>query len=503
MRWVMGHSKQEQILKLIDEYTSDKSLGLNANDIIRLKQKYINDQRSYSEILHELTILKANALKQGLSVGTIKIMLNHKRFEEPLTTMQIDHIALGFVKSGIDYRTFESKLRSVTTGQEIIEYIDSLNDEEIISDEVEVAPRKLLMHANNYHLQELKDGELIDTPVILEHISPAENSMTEVKKVLIRDYDGKPLHYAYLKTSNLPILLDNEIIISSLGEILQVPVAKSARITAEHVGIKVDGLVSYDIALEQEQVMLLADLYDMVKEQLSSKDLAMLTFKEHHHNGEQPHQVIAAAIRMIELTPKMRDFDKKQCRRQLLEALLFDLVTNQSDRNWFNLALVYNPITRQHRIGDLFDNGILESQNYMKIPLIGHDHQFDKLEILKQLYEYYYDDIQYLSTRIVNNKALYFQAMTNIIDSNTDLLNANYLKSVISDNLNALVLLDQHYREKQLSDGVMQHLLTGELKSVDYLQKRKSLERERISVQICHDILARGSKGKSLVRLKH
>ena len=280
-----------------------------------------------------------------------------------------------------------------------------------------------------------------------------------VRHVLVNDKDR-----AYLKTSKEKYVDDIDVSISQFAKIFDIGIADIYRIEDSNGGI---GILSYDIRKDDSKDYIsLYDAYhdyyskykngyiinlNWVMELLSlpnsSKDNPLI--REDHIRI-----VIDMALNILKDQLNVDEFHIKELRKQYLNILLFDYVTNQSDRSLNNINLVRDGDNIS--FADLYDNGCVYNEAIGNNNICLLDHICDRDSLIKAIFKYYYSDIENSVKKYLNKKD-YIERIDDILKNNLSEDNYKWYFNKINKNIDKVIDLYNNHNEQEdivVSDAV-------------------------------------------------
>ena len=255
----------------------------------------------------------------------------------------------------------------------------------------------------------------------------------------------------YLKPSYPDIYNDNEVIMSLIGDIFGIPTATThpvkAFIDQENF---IGGVLSVDAKKVNERAALIIDY--MNEEDIVSDNNII----------SDPYEVttvIQKCLRVFLNIPEITENNFLECRKQYLNTLLFDYLINITERNAFSVGILYDEKIKKYRMAPLFSNGnIRDTKEDNTIRLITGD-LVDRDTLINVLMDEYYSSISLFASSLKLYKNGYLAALDTIITQNTYEEHAKFLKTIINESVERVVMHPKNQVRDEEADELMQSYL--------------------------------------------
>ena len=261
---------------------------------------------------------------------------------------------------------------------------------------------------------------------------------------------------AYLKTSPEKYIDDIDVSISQFGKIFDIEVAKINRVVDNNGGL---GILSYDIKKNKQNKYV--SLYDAYHDYYSKykrgeiKNLKWVmellslpkTSKDSPLTREDYIKiVIDMGLNILRDQFDVDEIKMKELKKQYLKILVFDYITNQTDRSLGNVNLVVDGDSIS--FAELYDNGCVFNNDIGDGNIYLLDHICSRESFINAIFKYYYNDIEeYL--KIYLNKKNYIEKIDDILKNNLNEDNYKWYFNKVNTNIDKVIELYERYSEKE------------------------------------------------------
>lgn len=260
---------------------------------------------------------------------------------------------------------------------------------------------------------------------------------------------------AYLKSSPIKYVDDIDLSISEISKYFHVEVAKVFRVVDSN---NRKGILSFDIRTKEDvDYVSLSDVYlDYYRDYKAGlitnlkyiTELLSLpkTTKEAPLVREDYIKiVIDMGINILKDYFGLSDEQMKSIKKDYINILLFDYITNQTDRSLENINLEF--YGDKVSFAPLYDNGCVYNEEIGKNNICLLDFICNRQAVIKTLFKYYYKEISE-NISLYLNRDNYISNIERVIKKNLSEKNAKWYLSLLNRNINQLVLLNNRYNKR-------------------------------------------------------
>lgn len=326
-------------------------------------------------------------------------------------------------------------------------YLNSDIDLQLIADELEKYKKHKVSNKSKVYKLHKSNGTTQDINIQL--LEKNKYGTSGVYHVLVDNKDK-----AYFKSSAIKYIDDVDLSISEISNIFHVKVAKIYRVSNEDGR---SGILSYDIkTIEDASYRSLGDVYreyyskykagkvtnlKWITELLSlpktSKDKPLV-------REDYIKVVIDMGINILKDHMNLSDKQLKKIKKDYINILLFDYITNQADRSLDNINLVFDE--DKVSFAPLYDNGNVYNEEIGVGNTCLLDYICSRQAVLKTLFKYYYDEISENIDRY-RNKDEYMDRVEKVIKKNLNEKNSAWYLNLFYRNVEQVILLYKQQKE--------------------------------------------------------
>lgn len=346
-----------------------------------------------------------------------------------ITTEQINELYARYSNDNRPY--IEIEMEVLTSLKEKINY---LKENKPISSEDRIAKQEKFMAASTFEIiiDNPNKAEATISPLTILGREVAGQGITGTQCVTAR-LDNGIIIKGFMKSSTPAHLDEQEVMVSEIGQLLDVPVAKVHYVYAD--GQK--GVISLNVVPPNHQMVLANDpLFQTLPLVLSEEELQVTNHNNPLSDAEQVKVIIDLALRRIASLPNMTPENMETIKHQLLNGLLFDYLTNQSDRIGANIGILLDENNVPYQLAPLFDNGALHKKGIIEadeMHLFSDRFCVKREALLECLFMHYHEYIGAFSEYLYTNQDQLAPIMTSIVRKNHRF--ADSMEKTIVDNL--------------------------------------------------------------------
>ena len=298
-----------------------------------------------------------------------------------------------------------------------------------------------------YTMYKWDNGKTEEESISIQVIDDKKYGTSGVYHVLVNN-DRK----AYLKSSPKTYVDDVDVCISKLGKVFGVDTAEINKVVDVSGG---QGILSFDIKTNDnaKYVSLNEAFVDYYKEYSKGriKNLKWITelLSLPDSSKDEPFTredyiktVIDMGINILQDYFELPDEQVDKLSKQYVNILLFDYVTNQSDRSLDNVNLVFNG--NEVDFAPLYDSGRVYDEKIGKENIFLLDHVCNRQAVIKTLFKYYYDDIKDNIDMYVHKDEC-IDEINSILKDNLSDKNFSWYYRLINKNLDQVTMLNNRY----------------------------------------------------------